>query len=426
MRMRRGGKGWAPVAVLSAAMAVSALVHAQIPFERAVQDLGSPDVSTRLRTVQLLKDAAYAEAAVPLAPLITDSNDDVQLAAIAAELNIFMAEPIATRRKVGLVVEVRTPIAAEAAFSAGPLILGPRQVPPEVFDGLRAACRDDNARVRLEAIYAFGALASEPVGARRRELLRAAGPDVGAMIGAVDPAHRYAALRVLGRVFDVRPGDEPVEPLVGDAVVGALNDKEDAMRAVAMDALGAMRYERAVPGLTELYSYYKRGDMAERTFASLARIAHPTSADLFTNALADRDPVIRRLAVEGIARIGDKARLGAVQGAMATERIDAVLLAERFAEARLADGPIDPLVEALTRAKSREQARGYLSELAAAGRAAVIASRLQDPEPQLRLDLVDSLALSYQPSAASLVKALQNDPDARVAKAVQRALARLQ
>src|SRR5260221_1824959 len=60
----------------------------QLSFEQAMRDLVSPDAGMRLRTVQMLKDAAYPEAAVPLAKLVTDAEDEIQLEAIAAELNI--------------------------------------------------------------------------------------------------------------------------------------------------------------------------------------------------------------------------------------------------------------------------------------------------------------------------------------------------
>ena len=88
-------------------------------------------------TVQMLKDAAYPEAAVPLAKLVVDPQDDVQLAAIAAEINIFLAEQIVPRRRVGFIVEVRTPVAADAVFDSGPLAIGTRPVPTEVLDALR-------------------------------------------------------------------------------------------------------------------------------------------------------------------------------------------------------------------------------------------------------------------------------------------------
>jgi hypothetical protein len=41
-------------------------------------------------------------------------------------------------------------------------------------------------------------------------LLGASGPDLAALIGAPDAAMRYAAIRVLGRVFAKRAQDDPV------------------------------------------------------------------------------------------------------------------------------------------------------------------------------------------------------------------------
>src|SRR4051812_33172555 len=66
----------------------------QVTFESTVADLASPDPRVRLRAVQLLKGAGYAEAAVPLARIVNDSDDELQFEAIAAELNIFLAERI--------------------------------------------------------------------------------------------------------------------------------------------------------------------------------------------------------------------------------------------------------------------------------------------------------------------------------------------
>src|SRR5204863_5212102 len=139
-------------------------LQAQIPFEQAARDLASSDAGLRLRTVQMLKEAAYPEAAVPLARLVADPQDAVQLEAIAAELNIFLAERVVTKKRVGLIVEKRAAIAAEAAFSAGPSALGALPVPLDVLTALRATARDDNPRVALEALYAFGVLATEPSG----------------------------------------------------------------------------------------------------------------------------------------------------------------------------------------------------------------------------------------------------------------------
>jgi HEAT repeat protein len=144
------------------------ITAAQVPFDEAVAALANADAAARLRTIRMLKDAAYPEAALPLARLVTDPDDAVQLEAIGAELNIFLAEKVVTRRRVGLVIEQRGVVAADALFDTGPLAIGPRRVPLEVLNALRTAARDDNPRVRLEAVYAFGVLGVEPRGPRRR------------------------------------------------------------------------------------------------------------------------------------------------------------------------------------------------------------------------------------------------------------------
>src|SRR5215510_14029353 len=91
-----GRKGWTGRIVkmfLTLAMLFQAAhpaYPAQVSFEQATRDLASPDAGTRLKAAQMLKEAGYPEAAVPLAALVTDPADEVQLEAIAAELNIFL------------------------------------------------------------------------------------------------------------------------------------------------------------------------------------------------------------------------------------------------------------------------------------------------------------------------------------------------
>jgi hypothetical protein len=208
----------------------------------------------------MLKEAAYQEAAVPLAALVTDSVDEIQLEAIGAELNIFLSE------------------------------------------------RDDNPRVALEALYAFGVLAVEPGGAARRELLRVSGPDLAALIGVPDPALRYAAVRVIGRLFAKRAQDDPIEETVGDAVITALNDSDRTVKSAAMQALGTLRYGRAVQALTDLFQYYGKGEPAEAALDAIARIANSASGPLFTAQLTAKSAALRGIAVEGLARLGDAFR----------------------------------------------------------------------------------------------------------------------
>jgi HEAT repeat protein len=423
MRMRQVVRYSSLLVGLGLLLSTAALA-AQVPFEQAVSELSSTSGGKRLRAAQLLKEAAYPEAAVPLAKAILDPEDDVQLEAIAAEVNIFLAEKVVVRKRVGFLIEVRNPISAESAFSTGPLALGPLPVPGEVLTALRAASRDDNPRVGLEALYAFGALGIEPGGATRRELLRVAGPDLAAMLGVPNPQMRYAALRVIGRLFEWRVNDAPIEQTVGDAVISALNDKDRVFRMAAMQALGAMRYNRGVQALTDLFTYFGKGDLAEASLDAIARIGHPSSAALLTSQLSSKSLALKMIAIEGLARVGDPGNAAAIDAALKSERNDALQLAGSFASAALAKGSIAPIVEAIQKPRIHEQARAYLAELAS-WRSADFSSYLTDPDWHARADLVDALGLGHNPAALPLVEPLLKDQDPQVARAAERTVARL-
>ena len=396
----------------------------QVTFEKTVADLSSQDAATRLRAVQLLKAAAYPEAAAPLAPVILDAFDETQLEAIAAELNIFLADKIVPKKRVGLLVEVRNAIAAEPIFTAGPSAVGSNRVPAMVATNLALASRDPNARVAVEAIYAFGALADEVPTADRSAVLAQAGPILAATIGATDPVLRLATIRVLGRVFARRPGEPPIDESVGDAVIMALNDHEPVIQEAAMATLGAMRYERAIQGLNELFQYHQRGPLATAAFDALAHIGHASSLPQFVAQLNGRNPAYKLIAIEGLARAGDRSRAESIAAAVNSERGDSIVLAGHFASVLLADGKVDAIVEALSRGKQRTQALQYIQELAA-GRSDVLARHLQDPDVRIRIDVVDAMGLSRDPKALPFVEPLAKDRDAEVAKAATRAVARL-
>jgi HEAT repeat protein len=432
MTMRRAMAGvgvWAVLLiglVLAAEPAASAQGNrqGQMTFEDTLEQLKSTDWNLRLRAVRLLKGAAYPESAVPLARTVVDTYDEVQLEAIAAELNIFLEEKVTPRRRVGLLVEVRASIDAESIFSAGPAALGPGRVPAEVAGALATASKDPNARVAVEALYAFGALAPEVPSTSRAAMLRQAGPLLAASIGATDPVLRLAAIRVIGRVFVRKPDDVPVDEIVGDAVILALNDRETSIKMTAMWALGAMRYERAVQGLSELYAYHQRGPVAEAAFDALAHIGHPASLTAFVAQLNGKNQTMKMLAIEGLARTGDRARSDTIQLALTDERSEEVLLAGHFANVRLTNGPAESIVQSLGRGKLRTQAYQYVSELALVQPSA-LTRYLQDPDSRIRLDLINALGQSADAKVLPALEPFMKDKDANVSRIAARAAARI-
>ncbi|MDR1989145.1 MAG: HEAT repeat domain-containing protein [Acidobacteriaceae bacterium] len=398
--------------------------RAQGSFEQTVSNLTSTDHRARMRAVQILKDGAYEAAAVPLARTVLDERNDIQLESIAAELKIFLAEKSTSRKYAGRIAETHGRLDADAVFTAGPGALGARRVPLPVVRALITVTHDGNPKVVLEAVYALGALGGEVTAADRAALLRDAAPVVAGLLGVPDPALRYAAVRVAGRLFAVRPGDAPIDDLLGHGVIAALNDREEPIREAAMDALGSMRYEPSARALGELFRYYRKGRLAVASLGALARIGQAASVPEFVEQMSAKDVSFRVLAIEGLARTGDRSRNEAIQVGMGRENQGAVLLAAHFANVMLADGAVDVIVASLADDTLHEQAMGYVIELAARHPEAFVRF-VQDPKPDVRASVVDALGVSGNPSVLPALRQALQDRNLDVQHAAIRAIARL-
>jgi HEAT repeat protein len=244
------------------------------------------------------------------------------------------------------------------------------------------------------------------------------------MVGSSDEALRAAAVRVIGRVFDANTSDETADASVGDAVIHALNDQNRLIKRAAMDTLGRMRYARGVDALTQLFQYYRQGELAEAAFDALARIAHPDSTPLFVSQLASRSPAIKATAIEGLARSGDPAQMTAIDGALVGEHNDRVIFAGTFASAMLSAGSIERLTDSLLSPRDRDVSKRYLVDIAR-GQADRLSRYIQDPDPGVRADIADVLGFSADAAAQPIVASLIKDQDKQVALAAERAALRL-
>ena len=380
----------------------------QARFDDVIRNLRNPDPKIRVSAVRLLRESKYPEAVAPIAPLVTDPVDDIQLEAIAAELSFFLVEDVPAKKRVALVVEVRNPGRGPAAFELGPLAVWPRQVPPELVNGLLQAVDDENPRVRSEAIYALGTIARPPL----------ADPAAQQLIKALDhydPAIRTAAARVIGRLEVTS---------AGDALIKAINDSAAPVRYAAMRALGEIRDERAVQALTEQFTFYAKGEGAWSALDALARIADATSVPLFKQRLADKDPNLRRAAAEGLARAHDASEVSALEIGAGNDSSAMVRAAMAFALQSLGRNYLPRLAEFMNSAKTAPQAAGYFLELGPAITPA-LAPMLQDPSPAIRANLAQVMGALGGDAAAAALQPLLTDRDKDVVEAATRALERI-
>jgi HEAT repeat protein len=361
-----------------------AVTAQQYTFEQIASGLRHQDAATRLRAIQILKEADYAEAAAPIAAALEDEDDRVQLAAIDAERSLFTTRPVSRRKKIGFVVEVRTVAGGDAAAS-GQLALKARAVPSQVLTGLAVALRDRNPRVRAEAI-------------------------------------NLAAL--LGPFACPRASDACLH--IGNALIDNINSREAPVRRAAMQALGQLRYPNAVQALADQYSYRQRGLDAMAALEGLAGIGHPTSVSVFEELLSNSNAEMRRFAIEGLARAGHRDALPAMQQLGQTERSAAVLLALHYAALKLdgTGGSLQQLVSALANASLRPLALGYLLDLSTSA-APELAASLKDPSSDVRRLVADVIGFSRNPAVVPALEAAAKDTDPDVAAAAQQAIERL-
>jgi hypothetical protein len=266
-------RSWFGCGLFLAAVGLAWSVRAQkqYTFEEVAAGLKAQDAATRIRAIEILTDADYLEAAAPISELLGDADDRVQLAAIEAERSLFVTESSARRRRVGLVIEVRD--SGGGSPAEGRLSLRARNVPVEMLPGLAVGLRDDNARVRQEVLELTALLAPE--------------------VCAVEPG----------------ASSPDVCTDVGNAVINAINTRDDDVRRAAMRALGLLRFQGAFQALSEQFGYYQQGPTAMAALEGLAGIGHPAGVSLFSPLLSSENVDMRRLAVEGIARAGDPSTL---------------------------------------------------------------------------------------------------------------------
>ena len=372
-----------------------------------VRQLSSPDPKVRVSAMRGLVAGGYPEAIGPLSILVIDPVDDIQFEAIDTLLDFFIVERVVSKKRVALVLEVREKSKAKTVFDMGPFVLLPRQVPPELVANLSRAIADENPRVRFEAVYGLGTMARPPID-------RNASDALALLLADKDDDLRLAAARVSGALRSTA---------TGNALITAVNDKDEDVKIAAMRALGDVKDPQAVQALTEQFNYYGTNNVGLAAMDGLARLGNPASASFFRAQIAAKSPLVRRYAVEGLARAGELADPTAVEMIAVKETEPDVRLAYAFALQSAGRPQMDRIVSALNDSKLEAQAIGYLVELGQR-HVPALAISIQDPEPRVRERVVMALGLIGGPEAASALERATRDPNLEVARAAERGLAR--
>jgi HEAT repeat protein len=165
-----------------------------------------------------------------------------------------------------------------------------------------------------------------------------------------------------------------------------------------------------------MFVQHRRRELGTRVLGALARTGDPAQTDLYRELLFSNDPVQRRLAVEGLARVADASMLPAFKTDFQREKNGDVRIAYAFAIARLGDRAfLDSLVLAL----------GGSGETASPGFASDLYPYLGDRDPGVRGSVCDILAALGDTNAQAKLTPLLADPNSRVADRANRAIEKL-
>jgi HEAT repeat protein len=383
--------GWVAAAVWVAGAGVGA---SQVVWQDVIRNLRHPSPEVRIAAVDQLNRAGYVAAAEPVAALVMDPDDRVQLAAIDAELSFFLLDRFRNR--------------TQQAFEAGPLVRAAGPAPPVLIDKLIAAMRDENERIRFDAVHALGAIAEAPLSPAQLDALVD-------QLEHYDPIMRAATCRVFARLGDGRAAAR---------LIVALGDSSPIVRQFAIDALGRVRAETAVPHLVSIL-IRERGEFAPQALLALARIAPASALDHFRKRLTDRNAQMRRAAVEGIGRLGDREALATLQAILKNDRSNEVRLAAHFALNALGEVQTHHLAAAMVLRDLGGDARDYLLEI---GRPAIpgIESALKVArDARHRADLVQLIGFLGTRDDTAAVRPFLTDRNARVVRAADNTIARL-
>ena len=145
---------------------------------------------------------------------------------------------------------------------------------------------------------------------------------------------------------------------------------------------------------------------------------------LFKARLADREPLLRRAAAEGLGRTGDTSEVSALEIGAGNDSSEVVRAAMAFALQKLGRNYVARLVDAMDSAKMAPQIQEYLLELGPSIVPALV-PHLQEPQDEIRARIAEVLGVLGGEAALTALQPLAQDRDRDVVAAATRAIERI-
>ena len=423
------GRSSAIGVALALLVAAATLAPAQSSVEELAARLESSDARTRRDAARALGEDGSTEAVAALTPAARDADRDVRravleaLAAVrrpdaVAGLLVLLEDEVPAHRRgaIGGLVDIhrREPPAGRGAravdwllrreqeFALDPL----RPVESRIADALAARLDDEDTENRRLAAEALGVLRA----------VSGVASLANTAAGDPDEEVRRKAVESLGAI-----GTEEA----GEGLLALVEDSD--LKRHVVRALGRMAFPPATPALLAVYDGDPGSDLARDALEGLARIGAAEARGTFYHELSSREARRREYAAAGLGRLDDPTLVDGLIRDFLREEDSRVQLAFCFALVRLGRTPfVDRVVLSLSDRRLREPARQYGLELAS-DHLDEFLRYLDDPEREIRLELIALLERLGDPAAIPKLQEVGEDADAEVAdraRAAARVLAR--
>ena len=384
--------------VVTAPIAWASLDQEGQTITQLAAEVNSSDAKVRRAALKALAPRG-PEALEPLSLLVGDPERGIRSDAIAAIVAIYVEPP--PRERVS---------SAEDAFGWTRYRTTPWPVPPALFTNLVRALADEWPSVRREATYALGVVMTPPVDSRVADELIYSLADPDASV-------RLAAARTLGRLHAAQAGEH---------LIGRIVDTDLPVRLAAIHSVGEIREARALVALQQQLDYYRGATAGRAALEALARVAHPSTMNLFAQERFSKSDAHRRYAYEGIARLGGIPAADAVatEQLLIEERDEAVLAAMAFALAAAGRPYVERVVMALTDPDTANQAIDYVVELGTA-QPSLLVPYLKHADAIVRERVATAMGFVGDADVEAALSQLTSDGNPSVRRAAESAIIRM-
>ena len=424
--MIAGVRNAAAVAIVLAA--VHAVAAPRASFEDLVANLKSPNAGTRQDAAAALGKSRRKEAVTPLAALVRDPEVRVRLEVVRALRAL--RDPSGIPALITSLGDGDREVREEAIGTLVEIYTERDRVGPvgrflEIFS-------DEYDRTSVAPYTVVDPLVEQALAGALRDEDPALREQAALALGILNARSALPALAAALRDPDagVRGAAATAIGKVGTAADGTalvplLADEDAEVKNRVLQAIGVLRVREAGAPLRQMYEANRRREAGTRVLSALSRIADPGQAELFQEVVQDPDPERKRLAVEGLGRISDPSRLPAFKKDYQREKTDELRLAYSFALTLLGDRAfVDTVVLNLPSRTLGTRSRNYLLEMGS-DVLPDIYPYLGDPDPEVRAALCDVIALIGDADAVARLSPLLNDPSPKVADRANRAVEKL-